>query len=234
MTGMLLLTGATGSGKTTALAAVMHDTLVKKKINVISYESPVEFDFYAIPNRVAIISQTDLPANLPDYPSAVRNSLRRAPGLAYIGEARDVATIMGCVNEVRTGHAVMSTAHTPSVAGTMDRLVAMFPPEDRRSAMIALIDSLRVLINQQLVRSTDGRRVALREWIIFTPDLKTQMFDLTIEQITPFLNKYMISNNENARSRIVSAERLYQDGKIDMIALAAIRGEFKATTGIEV
>jgi defect-in-organelle-trafficking protein DotB len=231
--GMLMMTGATGSGKTTALAAVMHHTITTKPINIIAYESPPEFDFYSVPNRVAIISQTDLPGNLPNYPAAVRNSLRRAPKLAYISESRDVATIMGCINEVRTGHGVMSTAHTPSVAGTMDRLVSMFPPEDRRSAMIALIDSLRIIINQKLLKSTDGKRVAMREWVIFTPELKTRMFDLTIEQIAPFLHKHMLADKDTSRSRLDQVDRLYAEGRITDLVRASVRSEFKAEAGIE-
>ncbi len=223
-TGMLIMSGVTGSGKTTALATLLGRRLTTERLNVLTYESPPEFDFYQIPGRKSVISQIDIPLELPNYPAAVRNSLRRAPHIVYIGEARDTETIDGAVAEVRTGHGVLTTTHTKTVAGTLDRMASLFPPDKYRSAMISLIDAMTVIINQRLVKSTDGKRVAVREWIAFDDALKTRLMLMEPREIGPYLAEY-INNpaNDNARSILASADRLYAEGKIDKLRLTEIR-----------
>ncbi len=221
--GMVLMAGETGSGKTTALASIIRRRLTSESINFISYESPPEYDFYQIPDRVALVTQTDIPLDLPNYVAAVRNSLRRAPQLVLVGEARDHETISGAVAEVRTGHALLSTVHTPSAHGTIDRMVSLFPPDEARAAQVSLVDALSVIIHQRLVASTDGRRVALREWIVFTHDLKLDLIRLEPSEVGPFLQQHINNpENRNCRSVTESARRLHVEGKISDLVLQEV------------
>lgn len=214
--GLGLVTGSTGSGKSTLLSSVFRDRVSREPRNFITYESPVEFNFYGL-NGLGLITQTDIPFALPDFKAAVRNSLRRAPHVVLVGEARDADTIEGMVTEVRTGHAVYSTVHTESVAGTIDRMIRVFPPEQWESARAALLDSMKIIVHQRLVpKAGDKGRTALREWLSFDQDLKDEMLRIPLSEITDFLNKVIREEPVDGDRRALDAhaKMLFAEGAI--------------------
>lgn len=212
--GLGLITGPTGSGKTTLLAAVLRYRLETEPINLLTFEAPIEFVFYGLPGMKGIVSQSEIPMHLPDFAAAVRGSLRRAPKVVLVGEARDKETIFGMVNEVRTGHAVYSTSHTESVAGTLDRLIHEFPPEEAQRAKMAIIDSLQVIVHQRLVPSVDGKRVAIREWLGFDADLREEINRIPIEHLTAEMARMVA---DRGRGLAESARIAMSEGKISSL-----------------
>lgn len=174
--GLILVTGATGSGKSTLLAACLSHTLrTPPGRYIVSYEAPIEFDLTQVPDTVGVVAQSEVPRDLPSFSRAIRNALRRAPDIILIGEARDRETLAGVVRAGQTGHLVYTTVHTNSVASTIPRMVDEFPLEERHAMTVKLIDSTRLIIYQRLVPRKQGGRIALREYLAFTPELRDRL-----------------------------------------------------------
>jgi len=172
--GLVFVTGPTGSGKSTLLAAAMRELIETPPGKVVlTYESPIEFNLGALSQHTdSVVSQVQIPSHLPDFGTAVRNALRRAPDIILLQEARDKETIAGMIRAAQTGHLVLSTGHTNGAASSIARLTDEFDFEERHAMTIKLIDIMRIIIHQRLVRTTDGGRVALREWLVFTPAIR--------------------------------------------------------------
>ncbi|MCU7950951.1 MAG: Flp pilus assembly complex ATPase component TadA [gamma proteobacterium symbiont of Bathyaustriella thionipta] len=191
--GLVLITGPTGSGKSTLNAALLGDIAINFSKHIITYESPIEFDLKAIKNKKSRISQTSVPDHVEDYPSAISNALRRKPQVILIGEARDKNTIEGCITASQTGHLVYSTVHTNSVGMTIPRMVDVFPPGERKAITIKLVDAMRLIINQRLVKRKGGGLCAIKSFLVFTKNIR--QFLLT-----------KVSNNEGADvGRLITA-----------------------------
>ncbi|MFI4954511.1 MAG: ATPase, T2SS/T4P/T4SS family [Gammaproteobacteria bacterium] len=173
--GIVVVSGATGSGKSTLLAAVMREILETSHGKVLSYEAPIEFVYDNVVQPHASIAQHEIPANLPNFPAAVRNALRRKPTYILVGEARDRETISAVIDAALTGHTVYTTVHSNGVADTIRRMISAFPAEERHSRAMDLIVLLRVVIWQTLLPSTDGKRVPLREWLLFNETVRKRL-----------------------------------------------------------
>src|SRR3990167_9037685 len=167
--GVVYVTGATGSGKSTLLASIIRSITedVDSNRKILTYESPIEFVFDDVQKISSVISQSEIPRHLPDFASGVRNALRRKPRLILVGEARDGESISAVMEAAMTGHPVYTTLHSNSVAETIRRLVITYPPEERQSRAVDIIETVRVVISQRLVPTLDGKRVALREYLVF-------------------------------------------------------------------
>lgn len=173
--GIVLVTGPTGSGKSTTVAALLRELAETKAININTYESPIEFDLKSIPNRKARIKQTEIPTGLPDYKTAVENSLRRAQKVVLFGEAREKAIFEACIREAETGHLVLTTVHANDVPSTISRIVGEFSGEQSRAIEIKLAGALRLILNQRLYPKRGGGRVAIREYLIFNDDMRRHL-----------------------------------------------------------
>lgn len=173
--GIVIVAGATGSGKTTLLAAIMREILEKENGKILSYEAPIEFVYDNVVAPRAVISQSEIPLHLPSFPKAVRNALRRKPEYILVGEARDQETIAAVIDAALTGHTVYTTVHSNGVADTMRRMIAAFPEDERYGRTIDLISLTRAIVWQMLVPTVDGKRTAVREWLIFTPEVREQL-----------------------------------------------------------
>lgn len=184
--GMVLVSGATGSGKSTLLAAMIAHIKADpaEQRRILTYEAPIEFVYDAIEGANGEVVQTQVPEHLPSFGRGVRNSLRRAPDAILIGELRDYETTHAGIEASMTGHLVFGTLHTNSVAETVRRLIAMFPANEKNGAAKDLLNSIKLLINQTLVPSTDGKRVALREFLVMTDEIRDTLMDIDPDDLT--------------------------------------------------
>jgi twitching motility protein PilT len=165
--GLILVTGPTGSGKSTTLAAMINLINETRKANVVTVEDPIEF---VHPDKLAIVSQREVGIDTESFTAALKHVVRQSPDIILIGEMRDVETMNVALQASETGHLVFSTVHTPSAAETLDRIVNMFPPHDKPQISLRLAVSLRGVISQKLVPRSDAKgRIAAVEVMIATP-----------------------------------------------------------------
>jgi defect-in-organelle-trafficking protein DotB len=184
--GVVYITGATGSGKSTLLAAVIRHLAEQTESHrkILTYESPIEFVYDGVDKPSSIVSQSEIPRHLPSFASGVRNALRRKPRLILVGEARDAETISAVMEAAMTGHPVYTTLHSNGVAETMRRLVTSFPAEERPGRTIDIIETIRLVVSQRLVPTADGKRVALREYLIFDENVRDILLGTDLINIT--------------------------------------------------
>lgn len=196
--GVVYVTGATGSGKSTLLAAIIRDITENAESNrkILTYEAPIEFVFDSVEKISSIVSQSEIPRHLPSFASGVRNALRRKPRLILVGEARDTETIGAVMEAAMTGHPVYTTLHSNSVAETIRRLVITFPPEERQGRTIDIIETVRLVISQRLVPTVDGKRVALREYLIFDEKIRDILLETDILNITNVVRKLVRTHGQ--------------------------------------
>ncbi len=158
--GMILVTGATGSGKTTTLAALLNKMNGEKSIHIITLEDPVEF---VHPHRKATFNQRELGNDFDSFSTGLRAALRQAPKVILVGEMRDRETVEIGMSAAETGHLVLSTLHTNDSGSTINRIVGMFSQEEELQVRIRLADVIRWIICQRLVPKVGGGRAALLE-----------------------------------------------------------------------
>jgi len=158
--GLILVTGATGSGKTTTLAALLNKINHEKAVHVITLEDPVEF---VHPYHKATFNQRELGSDFDAFSTGLRAALRQAPKIILVGEMRDRETVEIAMSAAETGHLVMSTLHTVDAGQTINRIVGMFNQEEEQQIRIRLADTLRWVISQRLVPKEGGGRAALIE-----------------------------------------------------------------------
>jgi twitching motility protein PilT len=168
-TGLVLITGATGSGKTTTLAAILNDINQSKAVHIVTLEDPVE---YVHVHKKATFNQRELGVDFDSYSSGLRAALRQAPKVILVGEMRDRETVKIALSAAETGHLVLSTLHTINAGETINRILGMFEPEEQEQVRIRLSDTLRWIVSQRLVVKTGGGRTALLE--IMGSNLRTQ------------------------------------------------------------
>ncbi|HSW93800.1 MAG TPA: Dot/Icm type IV secretion system ATPase DotB [Gammaproteobacteria bacterium] len=189
--GVVYITGATGSGKSTLLAAIIRDITENAESHrkVLTYEAPIEFVYDSVEKQSSIVSQSEIPRHLPSFAAGVRNALRRKPRLILVGEARDAETISAVMEAAMTGHPVYTTLHSNSVAETLRRLVITFPPEERQGRTVDIIETIRLVVSQRLVPTIDGKRVALREYLVFDDKIRDILLEIDPNDVTARVRK---------------------------------------------
>lgn len=222
--GLVLCVGATGTGKTTLIASLLHDVLVTPPGRmVLTYESPIEYNLSAIPGRVGAVIQAEIPRHQPSFREGVSNALRRAPNVILIGEGRDAATLDGVVTAAQTGHAVYSTVHAHSVAATLPRIIGEFAPAQQRSITARLLDVLRLVITQRLVPRVGGGRVALREYLEFDPQVRRALIGHDLDRLQPEVHTWV---ERKGQSLLMDARRKHSEGVISDDTYALIAAEW--------
>ncbi len=167
--GLVLITGPTGSGKTTTLAAMIDLLNQNRKVNIITLEDPIEF---VHKDKQAIVSQREVGIDTDNFNVALRHVLRQAPDIILIGEMRDLETMNIALQAAETGHLVFATVHTASAAETLDRVSNMFAPHERPMLWLRLSTTLRGVLSQKLLPKADGQgRVAAIEVMDVTPTI---------------------------------------------------------------
>jgi len=155
--GIVFVTGATGSGKTTSLAAILDDINERRSVHIVTLEDPVE---YQHPHKKATFNQRELGMDFDNYANGLRAALRQAPKVILVGEMRDRETVEIGLSASETGHLVLTTLHTTDAGATINRILGMFPNEDEQQIRIRLADSLRWVVCQRLLPKIGGGRVA--------------------------------------------------------------------------
>ena len=168
-TGLVLITGATGSGKTTTLAAILNDINKSKAVHIVTLEDPVE---YVHSHQKATFNQRELGVDFDSYSNGLRAALRQAPKVILVGEMRDRDTVKIALSAAETGHLVLSTLHTVNAGETINRVLGMFDPEEQEQVRVRLSDTLRWVVSQRLAPRVGGGRSALLE--IMGSNLRTQ------------------------------------------------------------
>lgn len=213
--GVVYVTGATGSGKSTLLASIIRDIAEDPESHrkILTYEAPIEFVYDTIEAPTAIVSQSEIPRHLPSFEAGVRNALRRKPRLILVGEARDKETISAVIEAALTGHPVYTTLHSNGVAEAIRRLVTSFPADERHGRTIDILETIRLAIWQRLVPTVDGKRVALREYLIFDDEVRDILLESTPENITAATRKLL---KERGQTMDVDARKRFDEGIISM------------------
>ncbi len=167
--GLVLLTGATGSGKTTTLAAILNEINENQAVHVVTLEDPIEF---VHKHKNATFSQRELGQDFDDYPSGLRAALRQAPKVILVGEMRDRATVEIALTAAETGHLVLSTLHTIDAGQSINRILGLFELAEETQLRLRLADTLRYVVSQRLAPKRTGGRLLLSE--IMGPNLRTR------------------------------------------------------------
>ncbi|HEV7924088.1 MAG TPA: PilT/PilU family type 4a pilus ATPase [Verrucomicrobiae bacterium] len=168
-TGLVLVTGATGSGKSTTLAAILNEINMTKSVHVITLEDPVEF---VHPHKKSTFNQREMGNDFSTFATGLRAALRQAPKVVLVGEMRDRETVEIGLSAAETGHLVLSTLHTIDAGQTINRILGMFEPEEQEQIRVRLADILRWVISQRLAPKVGGGRHALVE--IMGANLRTK------------------------------------------------------------
>lgn len=164
--GLVLVTGATGTGKSTTLASMIHEINISHSLNIITLEDPVEFLHKSDQSQIL---QRELGAHVPTFQDGLRSALRQDPDVILVGELRDPETVTLALEAAETGHLVFGTLHTRGAAQSIDRIVDAHPSENQAQIRHSLADSLKAVVSQELIRAADGRgRRAALEILVVT------------------------------------------------------------------
>ncbi len=178
--GLVLVTGPTGSGKSTTLAALIHEMNTTRNLHFLTIEDPIEF---VHENRRSLVSQREIGAHAPSFAEALRMALREDPNVILVGEMRDLETIEIALAAANTGLLVLGTLHTNSAAKTIDRIVSVFPASRMDEVRGLLAGAIRGIVAQQLLPRKVGGRVAAFELLLATPALKSSIREGKTHQI---------------------------------------------------
>lgn len=208
--GLVLVTGPTGSGKSTTLAAMIDYINSEKQRHIITVEDPIEF---LHKHKKSIINQRELGTDTNRYSDALRALLREDPDIILIGEMRDPETIATAITAAETGHLVLSTLHTVGAAKTIDRIIDSFPPYQQSQVRVQLSTVLQGIISQQLIRKKDNSgRVVATELMVWTPAIANLIREARIPQINSNIHtgsQFGMYSMDNCLSN------LYRKGIID-------------------
>ncbi len=183
--GLILVTGPTGTGKTTTLAAMVDLINIERDGLIICIEDPIEF---VHKNKKSIIKQREVYSDTHTFAAALRHALRQDPNVIVVGEMRDLDTISTALTAAETGHLVLATLHTPDAPQTIERIIDVFPPHQQQQIKLQLADCLQGVISQLLLPHASGKgRVLVCETMIATPGIRNLIREQHIEQIPTFM-----------------------------------------------
>ena len=179
-TGLVLVTGQTGSGKSTSLAAMIDEINTHRAENIITVEDPIEF---VHPDKKSIISQREVGKDTGSFAKALKSALRQDPDIILVGEMRDLETISLALTAAETGHLVFGTLHASNAASTITRILDVFPPAQKTQAQTMLAGSIRLVMSQQLLKKKGGGRIGCHEVMTGTAAIRNLIREGKVEQI---------------------------------------------------
>jgi len=228
--GVAIISGTTGSGKSTTLAAIIRDTLEADEGKIIlTAESPIEYVYDELIDNAlggtepSMISSSSIPLNFKSFENAGVAALRRAPDIFLIGEARDAETIDAVIEGSNTGHLVWATTHSNGAPMTVRRLIQKYSPEIQSAKMSDLAEALRVVMSQTLAKTMDGKRVAIREVLPFTEDVREHIMGGESSDVYRLAREALI---HYGTPMIRAAIPYYDDGIINQDELDKIERTF--------
>lgn len=216
--GLVLVTGPTGSGKSTTLAAIIDKANRVRKDHIITIEDPIEF---AHENKNCIVTQRELGIDTNSFPSALKAALREDPDIILVGEMRDLETIQTAITAAETGHLVFGTLHTQSAAETISRIVDVFPDSSKEQVRQQLGSTIQGIICQTLVKTVDGKRAAAIEYMKGIPSIRNLIRKNSTAQIKGYIemgSKHGMKTLDQDLIRLVDEKKV----KLDIAAEKAV------------
>ena len=206
--GLILVTGPTGSGKSTTLSAIISLINKKRSCHILTLEDPIE---YLHKHDKSIVDQREIGIDTKSYSMALKSALRQAPDVILIGEMRDYETVSIALTAAETGHLVLSTLHTTSAAKTIDRIIDVFEPSQQQQIRVQLSTVLTAVVTQQLLPSIDDSRIPAFEVMIANPNIRNLIREAKIPQIDAAIQT---GRTFGMMSMDMSIANLYNEGKI--------------------
>lgn len=207
--GLVLVTGPTGSGKSTTLAAMIDEINRTRHCHILTLEDPVEYRYEA---KHSLISQREIGADAPDFESGLRSALREDPDVILVGEMRDLKTMEAALTAAETGHLVFATLHTIGAANTVDRMIDVFPAGQQQQVRVQLASVLRGIITQQLLPGGEGRgRAAATEILVVTDAVSNLIREKKLHQIGSLIETGTAFGMHTLNA---SLAKLVRDGRI--------------------
>ena len=208
--GLVLVTGPTGSGKSTSLAAVIDKINKERPVHIITVEDPIE---YLHRHQTALINQREVYSDTPSFASALKYALREDPDVVLIGEMRDLETIESALSISETGHLAFATLHTNSCAETINRIVDVFPTNQQEQIRVALSFTLQAVVSQVLIPKIGGGRALAMEIMVATPAIRAIIRDDKIHQLYSMIQS---GQKYGMKTMNQSLAELYQTGKVSL------------------
>jgi len=208
--GFILVTGPTGHGKSTSLAAIINEINQTRAAHIVTIEDPIEYIF---PHQKSIVSQREIKSDTHSWQIALRSCLREDPNVVMVGEMRDHETIASALTVAETGHLVFSTLHTNSAAQTINRIVDVFPQHQQEQVRMQLASTLEAVLSQRLLPCLDGGRIPALEILVVTPAVKTAIREGKTHLID---NIIQTSAELGMRTLEMDLSRLIKEGKISL------------------
>jgi len=203
--GLILVTGPTGCGKSTTLAAMIDYINSNRRCSIVTLEDPIEFLFKA---SKSIVIQRQLGSDILSFGDGLKHVLRQDPNVVMVGEMRDLETIATTITLAETGHLALATLHTYSAAQTIDRIIDIFPPHQQNQVRMQLSMTLAAVISQRLLQKEKGGRIAAREIMINTPAISNLIRENKIAQIKTVIET---SSKDGMVSLDRDLKRLYKE-----------------------
>lgn len=223
--GLVLVTGPTGTGKTTTLAAIINLINNEKECLIVCIEDPIEF---VHTNKKSIIKQREVYSDTHSFAESLRHVLRQDPNVIMVGEMRDLETISTTLTAAETGHLVLATLHTPDAPQTIERIIDVFPPYQQTQVRLQLADCLQGVVSQLLLPRAQGQgRIIATEVMIGTPGIRNLIREQEIEQIATLMQT---GSQYGMKTMDKSLKELFQQGLINLdVAMSKVKSpeEFK-------
>ena len=208
--GLILMVGATGSGKSTTLAAMINHRNQNSADHILTIEDPIEFSHK---NIKSIINQREVGVDTKSYANALKASLREAPDVILVGEIRARETMEAALELSNTGHLALSTLHANNAGQAIERVINMFPQSMHKQLLLDLSLNVRGIISQRLVKSIDGKRCAALEILVMTPHIQDLILKGDIEEIKVAMEE---SGKEGMQTFDTALYNLYKEGRIEL------------------